>query len=286
MHDTRTQTLQVPGARLHYEVGGSGPTLLLIPGGPADAGALAALATGLRDRYTVVSYDQRGFSRSALTGPPRAQDVATFADDARRLIAALGDEPAYVFGNSGGALTGLDLAARHPGHVRALVAHEPPAPELLPDRAHWRATFQGVHDTYVSEGAGAAMHQFVATIEGDNDTIASMPDFSQLPPEAMEMMGRIQGNLDHFLNHVLLPVLRFEPDTAALRTGPVPVTVGIGTTSPAVGVPLRSALALAERLGIEPVRFPGDHQGPATDAVACAELVHDAFARVKDVERR
>ena len=33
----RTETLAVPGASLYYEVRGSGPVLLMIPGGPMDA---------------------------------------------------------------------------------------------------------------------------------------------------------------------------------------------------------------------------------------------------------
>jgi pimeloyl-ACP methyl ester carboxylesterase len=279
MHSIETRTLQVPGAQLHYEVSGTGPLLLMIPGAPADAGALTGLAAQLRDRYTVVTYDQRGLSRSTLTGPPEDQDVAVFSQDAHRLLAALGSEPAYVLGNSGGSLTGLDLAARHPEQVRALIAHEPPIPEILPDPAHWRARFQNVHDTYRGQGPGAAMAEFVATIEGDGGAPPVMPDFSQMPPEALQMMGRIQGNLDFFLAHVLLPVLRFAPDIAALRSGPVPVLVGVGAASPA-GVPLQSALALAERLDTKPIEFPGDHQGLATDAIAGAEIVHDAFTQI------
>ncbi|WP_405800627.1 alpha/beta hydrolase [Streptomyces sp. NBC_01506] len=282
MHETQINTLPVPGAQLHYEVRGSGPLLLMIPGAPADAGALAALAAVLADRYTVVSYDQRGFSRSPLTGAPRDQDVPTFTDDAHLLLGALGDEPAYVLGNSGGALTGLELAARHPGQVRGLLVHEPPIPEILPERAHWRAKFQEVYDTYREHGPGPAMQKFVATVEGDDAAAPSMPDFSSLPPEALEMMGRIQGNLDLFLGHVLLPVLRYEPDIAALRSGPVPIVVGAGTASPA-GVPLLSARSLADGLGTKTVEFPGDHQGLATDAAACAAIVHDTFARMGEV---
>jgi pimeloyl-ACP methyl ester carboxylesterase len=41
MNRTRADTLRVPGATLHYEVCGTGPVLLLIPGGPADAGGFA-----------------------------------------------------------------------------------------------------------------------------------------------------------------------------------------------------------------------------------------------------
>jgi pimeloyl-ACP methyl ester carboxylesterase len=274
---TTAKTLHVPGAELHYEVRGSGPLLLMIPGAPADAGSLAGLAAALSDRYTVVTYDQRGLSRSPLTGPPRDQSVADFGHDAHLLLTALGGGPAYVLGTSGGALTGLDLAARHPGQVRALIAHEPPIPELLPDAERWRKEFQDVHDTFAGQGAGPAMMRFMATVDAEGAAPPAMPDLSLLPPEALETMGRIQGNLDHFFAHVLLPVLRFEPDLAALRGGPVPVVVGVGAASPA-GVPLESARVLAERLGVEPVEFPGDHQGLALDAAAGAEIVHTALS--------
>ncbi|MEN3539025.1 alpha/beta hydrolase [Microbispora sp. ZYX-F-249] len=276
MNDVEIRTLQVPGARLHYEVRGTGPLLLMIPGAPADAGALAGLAASLADRYTVVTYDQRGLSRSPLTGPPADQDVAVFGEDAYLLLAALGDEPANVLGNSGGALTALDLAARHPGRVRALVVHEPPIPELLPGREHWRARFQDVYDTYRDQGVGPAMQKFVSTVQGEGGTPPAMPDFAQMPPEALEMMGRIQGNLGYFLAHVLLPVLRFEPDVAALRSGPAPIAVGVGQASGG-GVPAASARVLAERLGVEPLVFPGDHQGLALDVATCAEIVHKAL---------
>jgi pimeloyl-ACP methyl ester carboxylesterase len=50
----------VPGATIYYEVQGSGPVLVMIPGGPTDAGIFAGLARCLADRYTVVAYDPRG----------------------------------------------------------------------------------------------------------------------------------------------------------------------------------------------------------------------------------
>jgi len=70
---TKSEILKVPGARLYYEVQGSGPVLLMIPGGPTDAGVFAGLAGFLADRYTVVPYDPRGNSRSVLDGPPEDQ---------------------------------------------------------------------------------------------------------------------------------------------------------------------------------------------------------------------
>jgi pimeloyl-ACP methyl ester carboxylesterase len=162
---TETATLKVPGASLYYEVIGAGPILLTIPGAPADAGAFAAIAGQLADRYTVVTYDWRGSSRSPLDDPPGdlpdGLSMQVQSDDASHLLAVLADGPAHVLGCSGGALTGLDLAARHPEQVDTLVAHEPPAFNLLPDGAGWRAAFQRVCETYRSDGAGPAMQQFI-----------------------------------------------------------------------------------------------------------------------------
>lgn len=66
---------------------GSGPLLLLIPGGPADAGVFDGLSQQLAGRYTVVAYDPRGNSRSALDSPPEEQRVDLHADDAAQLLA-------------------------------------------------------------------------------------------------------------------------------------------------------------------------------------------------------
>jgi pimeloyl-ACP methyl ester carboxylesterase len=102
-----THTLDVPGARLHYEVRGSGPTLLMIPGGPADGNVFAGVAPHLAHDYTVVTYDTRGNSRSQLTGPPEDVPVELQADDAYRLLTAIGEMPAFVFGSRGSLGTPL-----------------------------------------------------------------------------------------------------------------------------------------------------------------------------------
>ncbi len=132
MNVTKIDTLRVPGASLYYEVRGSGPVLLLIGAGAADAASFNGIAAHLADQYTVVSYDRRGYSRSPLDDPEEEQRIETHSDDAHRLLAQLCTEPAYVFGSSGGALIGLDLAIRHPEQVRTLVSHEPPAGDCSP----------------------------------------------------------------------------------------------------------------------------------------------------------
>jgi pimeloyl-ACP methyl ester carboxylesterase len=138
------RTVKVPGATLYVEVRGSGPVLLGISGGPTDAGMFSDLAGRLADRYTVVSYDQRGHSRSALEDEPEDIPVALHANDAAAILAVVTDEPAYVYGNSGGGTIGLELVARHPDLVRTLVAHETFLIELMPDAARWRSEFEDI----------------------------------------------------------------------------------------------------------------------------------------------
>jgi pimeloyl-ACP methyl ester carboxylesterase len=142
------RTLKVPGATLYVEVQGSGPVLLCITGGPTDAGMFTDLAGRLADRYTVVTYDQRGHSRSTLDGEPGNIPVALHADDAAAILEVAGDTPAHVYGNSGGGTIGLELMTRKPELVRTLLAHEPPLIELLPDAERWRSTLEHISEAY------------------------------------------------------------------------------------------------------------------------------------------
>jgi pimeloyl-ACP methyl ester carboxylesterase len=268
---TTTDTLKVPGASLYYEVQGSGPVLLMIAGGPADAGVFTGVAGRLADRYTVVTYDPRGNSRSTLDGPPEDQRVGVHSDDAHRLLAGIGTEPAYVLGSSGGALVGLDLAAHHPEQVHTLVAHEPPVFELLPDPSRWR-TFAGeVEDTYHAEGMFPAMMKF-----GQGVGLEAPP-----PPEdpaEMEAMARIGGNMDFFLPHVLRSFMGFTPDVAALQDGSTRIVIAGGEESRAKPHPAYQAtLAIAELLGTKVVHFPGQHGGFQTHAEAFAQRLHEVL---------
>ena len=131
---TETATLEVPGATLTYDVRRSGsstaPALLLI-GSPMGAAGFVTLAGHFGDR-TVVTYDPRGVERSRKTDPASPSTPEQHADDLHRVIEAVGEGPVDLFASSGGAVNALALVARHPGDVRTLVAHEPPAAAVLP----------------------------------------------------------------------------------------------------------------------------------------------------------
>jgi pimeloyl-ACP methyl ester carboxylesterase len=271
-----TDYLAVPGARLYYEVSGSGPVLLLIPGGPVDADGFAPIVPFLKENYTVVRYDPRGISRSALDDPAAEVPVERHADDAQQLLLAIGDEPAYVLGSSGGAVIGVALAERHPDLVQTLVAHEPPLVGLLEqsERSTAEQATQEIYDTYLEEGAGPAMEKFMAVAGMDGPPPA---DLSPEELEAMEQqMASVLPNLDFFLGNYLLPITSYMPDIAALQAASTRVVVAVGEETDGEEAH-RTALALAERLGTEAVTFPGDHMGFIALPEAFTQKLHEVF---------
>lgn len=285
---TKSSMLKVPGASIYYEKQGSGPLLLLIPGGPQDAGVFADLARQLAGRYTVVAYDPRGNSRSVFDGSAKPLSIDVQADDAAKLIESLGSGPAFVFGTSGGAQIGLNLAARYPEQVRALVAHEPPSMMLLDDPSASLAEDQDLYDTYKRDGVDAAMAKFFAMAgleEGAGGTDAAAPveaDAEASPafdmsPEEAETFERVSGNFEYWLAHGMLPLSRYTPEVETLRSGKPRIVVAIGVES--AGQPIEAmAVALTERLGVNPVAFPGDHIGFGQHAEAFAQTLGRVLA--------
>ena len=278
MHPKKSSTLKVPGATIYYEMLGAGPLLLIIPGGPQDAGVFADLSQHLASHFAVVAYDPRGNSRSTFDGEPEAQDLDVHGDDAARLIEALGAGSAYVFGTSGGAQIGLNLTARYPELVRALVAHEPPAVLMLDDPSAALSRDQAIYDTYRREGVDAAMQQFfVDNGLADGPEQEGVPPEFATTPEGAETFGRVSGNFEYWLAHGMLPLSQYRPDVEALRNGQPRVVVGIGEQS-AGQIIHEMGMAVADRLGTKPVYFPGDHMGFEPHADIFAATLHRVFS--------
>ena len=271
-----TRTAKVPGATLYVEIRGAGPVLLLITGGPTDAGMFTDLAGRLADGYTVVAYDQRGHSRSTLDAEPEGIPVSVHADDAAAVLASVGQEPADVYGNSGGATIGLELVARHPDLVRTLVAHEAPLFSLLPDADHWRATFADIDETYRRAGAFPAMAKFGAAVEEGGPKYSEEMQQQPQTPESQEMMGRMAGNFDLFIAHEIRQNGGYVPDIGALRNAPTRIISAAGETSGEQGA-RRAAIALAERLGIPVTYLPGGHGGWGSDPQEFADRLRAAL---------
>ena len=264
-------TLRVPGATLYYKMRGAGPVLLVLQGGDGDADGLDSLCRHLVDSYTVVTYDRRGLSRSTLDEPPNALALETHGDDVHRLLAALTAEPAYVFGGSLGALLGLELMTRHPEQVRTLVAHEPPAPEVLPDVERARAvqSQEEMEAIFRREGPFSAIRK--GLIGSGLNFDDREPDVVVPPPSPQRA-----ANLAFFLTFDAPAVRRYRLDLAALQAAAARIVLAGGITSRDLW-PHQCARALADRLGTTFAEFPGGHNGYVLRPRAFAAKLHDLF---------
>jgi pimeloyl-ACP methyl ester carboxylesterase len=121
--------LHLPDVRLHYEVEGDGPPLILIAGMMSDGASWGPVVQPLAKRFTVIRPDNRTTGR---TLPPDAPaGLADWAGDVLALMDHLGLARAHVAGHSLGGLIGLHLAAMAPGRVGTL-AFLASAPVFLP----------------------------------------------------------------------------------------------------------------------------------------------------------
>jgi len=285
----------VDGADLYVERRGDGPPLLLITGGGGDCGSFSALADIMAADYTVLAYDRRGNSRSPLHHPPAPITIAEQSEDALAVLRASGFESARVFGNSGGATIALDLAARHPQVVEAVVAHEPPLPAVLPDSDQYLAAYDEIASTLEAEGWEAAFRMFQARI-------AHIPRIQQpivmkvlLKPGSvlpkgplLELMKRLSGNWEYMIRFEVQPFIRYLPDLDRIAAGGARIVLAAGTDTVAMAERKgrqhnpyhKPALAIAERLQAEFAEFPGGILAPSEAPEPFAAALSGVFDRL------
>ncbi|MGZ8338085.1 MAG: alpha/beta fold hydrolase [Telluria sp.] len=113
-----------PGVAIHAVTGGSGPPLLLLHGHPQTHAIWHKVAPALRERFTVVACDLRGYGDSSRpTGDHTHSNYSkrTMATDVLRVMHSLGFAEFCVMAHDRGARVAHRLAADHPDAVQRLV---------------------------------------------------------------------------------------------------------------------------------------------------------------------
>lgn len=267
---TTTSALDLPDARLHYELRGDGPLIVLI-GAPMDADAFAPFADELSADHTVLTTDPRGIKRSILHDRSQGSAPERRAADLAALIEHVDRGPAIVFGSSGGAVTSLALAQSRADLAPTVVAHEPPLLELLPDRVEQRRLTDELTTAALSGDRIGAWRLFF--------TQAGIP----MPEEMLvqwfggEVDPQSHADEQFWFRHELPASVRWEPDVEKLRARAGHLVLGIGEES--VGqLCERTTTALGMQLGIEPTRFPGDHTGFVDHPAAFTARLRETLA--------
>ena len=117
---TAGKRVTVNGMRMYYEVSGRGEPLVVLHGAYMNIPEMGAIIPRLATTHRVYAVELQGHGRTndidrPITYQNLADDVAAFMD-------AVGLAKADVFGYSMGAVTGLQLAIRHPAKVNKLVS--------------------------------------------------------------------------------------------------------------------------------------------------------------------
>ena len=159
-----TNFLQTNGARIAYDVAGSGDAVVLIHAGVANRSMWDAQVDALQDRYRVIRHDTRGFGETET-------DAVAFSNraDVAALLDELGESRAHIVGLSRGGAIALDFALEYPDRVRSLTvvaggvsgyespAEPPPetweAPEAMEEARDWHGLSEW-ETAYWADGPG------------------------------------------------------------------------------------------------------------------------------------
>jgi pimeloyl-ACP methyl ester carboxylesterase len=157
-----------------YRQIGSGPGVLLLPGGYMASQHYMQLAGALSDDFTVYVVDRRGRGTS---GPPGARySMATECEDIAALVAQTGAH--FVFGHSSAALVALQAALTLPS-ISKVAVYEPPLSTRGSISTSWIPRF----DREVARGKIASA--LVTFVKADNLVPAFLPRWLLVPLVAL-----------------------------------------------------------------------------------------------------
>lgn len=169
-------TIDRDGVKIHYEVHGDGPPLILTHGFSATSAMWADQIEALAQRHTLVLWDMRGHGRSDYPDDPAAYSEAHTVGDIAALLDAVGAASAIVGGLSLGGYMSLAFCHAHPKRVRALLIIDT-GPGFRKDDAReaWNARALGIADQFERDGLavlGSASRERATAIHRDASGLA------------------------------------------------------------------------------------------------------------------
>jgi pimeloyl-ACP methyl ester carboxylesterase len=114
-------TLDRDGVKIHYEVHGDGPPLILTHGYSSTSAMWREQIAPLSKHHRLILWDMRGHGQSDYPEDPKAYSEALTVADIAALLDVAGAERAIVGGLSLGGYMSLAFYRAHPERVRALL---------------------------------------------------------------------------------------------------------------------------------------------------------------------
>ncbi len=174
------------GVRLYYELTGpeDAPVVLQLGGGLFGRHNFGLVNDGFSEHFRLLSFDARGYGAS--DHPREKYTIEGWADDAARLLDAVGLDTVFVHGTSMGGMIAIAFVAKHPQRTIAAcadVAFAKPdvyrrtlfrvwrrMAETMPwDEFSDHVTTQAVGARFMESPEGESIFQLVRDIVGLND---------------------------------------------------------------------------------------------------------------------
>lgn len=114
-------TIDRDGTKIHYEVHGSGPPLILTHGYSSTSAMWQGQIEALAKRHRLIVWDMRGHGQSDYPDDPSAYSEALTVGDIAALLDEVGAAKAIVGGLSLGGYMSLAFYRAHPERVSALI---------------------------------------------------------------------------------------------------------------------------------------------------------------------
>src|SRR6201985_720977 len=114
-------TIDRDGVKIHYEVHGEGPVLILTHGYSSTSAMWQDQITALSKHHKLLLWGMRGHGRSHYPQAPAAYSEALTVGDMAALLDAAGADTAIVGGLSLGGYMSLAFYRAHPERVSALL---------------------------------------------------------------------------------------------------------------------------------------------------------------------
>ncbi|WP_455193586.1 alpha/beta fold hydrolase [Eubacterium ramulus] len=267
---------------------GSGPILLLIHGVACDSEFFRETSAILAEKFTVISYDRRGYSRSIAEEGENDFSVWAHAEDAAEIIrleqkrkAEEGQCPVeaglqsdgcsadqstgvLVAGCSAGGAVAAALATKYPELVRQVFLHEPLMRGSGELAAEQDAFWEKLRKSTEKHRIITCMMHFVNAMGGMN---------REKEGQSLEQQSRNLKNLELFLEKEMDSFSGLKLDDFDIS---VPVTVACGSDD-RTGMFHRSAHQAAEAKGWKYVTVPGYHNFASDEPEAFAKCLTEVF---------
>lgn len=247
-------TIQTAGARLSYSRHGAGPAVLLIQGVGLVGAGWTPQVQGLADRFTLITFDNRGIGASEITGGELS--IEAMAADALAIMDAEKLERFYVAGHSMGGVIAQQVALMAPQRVLSLgllctFAHGKQATQMTP-RLLWRGLRSRI-------GPRAARRNAFLEIIMPGPALARI-DRQRLAEELAPLFGHDLAEQPPIVMQQLKALARYDPRPELHRLGGIPTLVLSAAEDiiarPAYGRELASAIP-----GARYVEIPGAGHG-------------------------